>query len=596
LPAARQRGVIKQQRVSAALSKMSPGEGAPCYNSAPTVVRSTSTPILPAPSPPWLRLAAWAGLLWVVIAWRLGYLTLLDPDEAHYAAITREMLAAREWLVPLLEGAPFIDKPVLFHWLQAVTFRLFGESEISARLPSAGAALALIAVTFWLGRRLFGTEAGERAALMLAATPATFALSGLGVFDMLFTALLFGGLACLAIAGLDGRRGVETTGYLLLALAVLTKGPVALVLAGLTFLLALAMPATRAVALRLRWGRGLALILAVSLPWFLWMWWAFGEQFVERYLLYGNVWLFSRPLYRERFDAFFYARTFLFAFLPWSPLVLGRLVDILRARAAGVTPGEVFLWLWILVVVGFFSLSRFKLDTYIYPAAPAVCLLAADAWQRLRGPDAAAAAGARWSLAAVPLILIGLGAAAWAFLFELGLPVSRAAILLPIALIAGGLTFGMALVRRGWRPSRFGASLLATLVAVYAIVGAVGFPVLEASRPTPELARQLAPVLQPDDRVGLYHLSKWQASLRFYTNRPVAELRTAAEVHAFFVAPGRGYALMKEPDALQLMDRDPALRVVASRAAIVRSEGRGRGLRRQRWATVVVLTREAIDP
>jgi 4-amino-4-deoxy-L-arabinose transferase-like glycosyltransferase len=546
-----------------------------------------------ASAPPWLvRAVGWGCLLWAALLWRLGYLPLLDPDEAHYASITREMMEAREWLVPLLEGAPHIDKPVLFHWLQAGAFAVWGHGELAARLPSLTAAVALIAITGWLGLRLFGPDTGERGALMLAATPATFALSGIGVFDMLFSAFLFGGMACLAVAALDGRRGVETLGYTLLALAVLTKGPVALVLAGLTFLLALAVPVTRRAVLRLRWGRGLALIAALSLPWFLWMWSAFGEQFVERYLLYGNLWLFSRPLYRERFDALFYARTFLFAFFPWSLLVIGRLIDLVRARAAGVTAGEVFLWLWVLVVVGFFSVSRFKLDTYIYPAAPAVCLLAADAWQRARSQPGVSAAGARWALGSIPLILIGLGIGAWMFLFDLGLPVSRAAGLLPIALISGGLIFGLSCARRGWRPSRFGASLLATLAAVYIIVGAVGFPVLEASRPTPELARQLAPMLRDGDRVALYELSKWQASLRFYTNRPVAALETSAEAHAFFAAPGRGYAVVKERHARRMMERDPALRIVLSRSAIVQSEGRGRGLRRQRWATVVVLTRD----
>lgn len=563
-----------------------------------------------AATPPYsalLRALGWIVVLLIVLAWGIDSLTLLDPDEAHYAAITREMLEAREWFVPLLDGQPFIDKPVLFHWLQALSFRLFGETEWAARLPSVSAALGLVAITWWMGRRLFGAEAGERAALMLATIPATFALSSIGVFDMLFTSFLFGSLACLAIAALEARKFLEWCGYLLLALAVLTKGPVALVLIGLTFAICLALPSVRPLARRLRWIRGLGLVLAIALPWFVWMWWTFGPAFVERYILYGNIWLFSRPLYRSRLDTLFYARTFMFAFLPWSLLALGHLADVVRSRARNLPAHEILLWTWIAVVIGFFTFSRFKLDTYIYPAAPAVCLIAAVAWQRLReravsqrgetrqddGTRALAipVLGARAGLAAIPVILLLLGIGVWAFLFEIGLPISRAAVLLPIALVAGSLVFGLMLLRARFVPSRFGLPLIATLVASYGIVAALGFPVLEAIRPTPEIARWLTERMEPDDRLAVYELGKWRASLRFYTNRPVAQLELPEEALEFFEASGRGYAVMKGRDAARLREWDPELQVVHERRGVVQSE-RGRIVRRQRWAPIVVVTKE----
>src|SRR3954469_24246175 len=95
----------------------------------------------------------WIVIGWIVVFWRLGYASLLDPDEAHYAELTREMLHAKSWLVPLLDGAPYIDKPVLFHWLQGASFALLGETEFAARLPSALAALALFATIRWVGRK-----------------------------------------------------------------------------------------------------------------------------------------------------------------------------------------------------------------------------------------------------------------------------------------------------------------------------------------------------------------------------------------------------------------------------------------------------------
>ena len=101
----------------------------------------------------------------------------MDPDEAHYAELTREMLQAGNWLVPLLDGLPYIDKPVLFHWLQGASMTLLGQSEFAARLPSAIAALGLFALTRWVGIALFGAAAGEWGAVMFATIPATFFLA-----------------------------------------------------------------------------------------------------------------------------------------------------------------------------------------------------------------------------------------------------------------------------------------------------------------------------------------------------------------------------------------------------------------------------------
>ena len=119
-----------------------------------------------------------------MVYWRLGYLSLFDPDEAHYAQLTRELMRDGGWLVPLLDGKPFIDKPVLFHWLQGLSVLLLGDTEFASRLPTAIAALVLFAITRWVGAVLFGAAIGEWGAIMFATIPATFALSSIAIFDI----------------------------------------------------------------------------------------------------------------------------------------------------------------------------------------------------------------------------------------------------------------------------------------------------------------------------------------------------------------------------------------------------------------------------
>src|SRR4030095_16886299 len=103
----------------------------------------------------------------VVLFWHLGTPTFWDPDEAHYAETTREMLLTGDWWAPFYNDEPFFDNPILFHQLQAVGMVVLGPTELAARLVPAAAALGLVLLTFWFGSRI-----GSRGVRLLAARPA----------------------------------------------------------------------------------------------------------------------------------------------------------------------------------------------------------------------------------------------------------------------------------------------------------------------------------------------------------------------------------------------------------------------------------------
>ena len=79
--------------------------------------------------------------IFVVLFWRLGTPSFWDPDEAHYAETSREMIATADWSAPFYNEQPFFDKPVLFHQLQGTAMRLVSDPELGARLVPALAAL-----------------------------------------------------------------------------------------------------------------------------------------------------------------------------------------------------------------------------------------------------------------------------------------------------------------------------------------------------------------------------------------------------------------------------------------------------------------------
>src|SRR5262249_13733940 len=159
-----------------------------------------------------------------------------------------------------------------------------GPTEATARFVPAMAALGLVLITSWFGATGASRHVGLVAGLLLLVSPGVFALSRYAILDTVFTLFTFGGAAPLAIAALRDRPGLQWGGYVLVALGVATKGPLALVLCGLTLVIAIALSADlRRRLLALHWLAGLALITALASPWFLYMYARFRQEFVNGY-------------------------------------------------------------------------------------------------------------------------------------------------------------------------------------------------------------------------------------------------------------------------------------------------------------------------
>src|SRR5262245_34023894 len=157
---------------------------------------------------------------------------LLEPDEGRYAEIPRELLARGDWVVPHLQGEPYLDKPPLLYWLVALSYTVFGVSPAAARLVPALAVHATVLAVYLIGRRSVGERAARLGALALALAPGFVGVGRLLVLDGLLA--LWVTLAILA--AFEALRGGRTRpGWWLLAsaalgLGVLTKGPVILIL------------------------------------------------------------------------------------------------------------------------------------------------------------------------------------------------------------------------------------------------------------------------------------------------------------------------------------------------------------------------------
>src|SRR5262249_46395772 len=157
------------------------------------------------------------------------------------------------------------------------------------------------------------------------------------------------------------------------------------------------------------------------------------------------------------------------------------------------------------------------------PTAPACCMLAARGWRR------AAAAPTAWPwtrlaivATAALLVVAAVTAAAAFFLIDFGL--SWTALALPLTLAAGGARLLRAIIREAWQPPRSPAVLISALVMAYASLVVGILPALEHTRPNPTLGLWLRDHNDPAIPVVIYGLHKWEATTRFYADRPVIEI------------------------------------------------------------------------
>src|SRR5205823_1437356 len=171
--------------------------------------------------------------------------------------------------------------------------------------------------------------------------------------------------------------------------------------------------------------------------WFVYMWLRFHDAFLRGYLFDENVSLFASNRFNSRFDPLFYFRVLAAGLLPWTGLAVGKLWDdVRRFHARTLDPAAVLLWCWTIAILAFFTASRFKLDHYVFPAAPALCVICARAWAavRTRAADTASTLGAQ-TIGPI-LVLAGTGGG-YFMIARLDLP--NAAIIAPLVMLAAGI-------------------------------------------------------------------------------------------------------------------------------------------------------------
>ena len=317
----------------------------------------------------------------------LALYPLMDTTEARYGEMARIMFETGNWVTPMFDyDVPFWGKPPLFTWLSSIGFSLFGINEFAARVPHLLVGMGVIGLIYKLGKDHFqSTAMGIFSASILASTVSFIVLSGAVMTD---TALTFSiALSMVSFWQAWNNKG-KVWGYLFfvgLALGMLSKGPLALVLIGISLSVWL-FPNARWKKLwrTLPWGVGTLLFLLICMPWYIVAeyktpgfldYFIIGEH-VKRFIVSG--WqgdLYGSAHERTRGTIWVYA---FISMLPWSPLVIWQWIRSIKdAKDVEESPHGFgsFLLLWMLSPMILFSFSGNILASYVMPALPAMALL-----------------------------------------------------------------------------------------------------------------------------------------------------------------------------------------------------------------------------
>ncbi len=352
---------------------------------------------------------------WIAFGWNLGNVGLIDETEPLFAEASRQMLLTGDWITPFFNGETRFDKPALIYWCQAFAYSIMGVNEWAVRMPSVLAAMGVIALAFYTVQWYF-TEKDELeqvtnlprryltaavAAALMALNPEMIVWGRTGVSDMLLTGCIGSTLLCFFLGYAQNKRAIVIANwqfpnqwylasYVLIAGAILTKGPVGIVLPGLIMIaFALYVGKFWQIWREMRPILGMVIVLVLSLPWYILVTWRNGWNFINAFFVYHNIERFTEVVNGHSAPWYFYFLVVLLGFAPYAVYIPASLMSVKLWQRSYWLQKErsqhlgLFVSLWFLGVFGFFTVSVTKLPSYVLPLMPAAAILVALSWSDL---------------------------------------------------------------------------------------------------------------------------------------------------------------------------------------------------------------------
>lgn len=487
---------------------------------------------------------------------------LVGADEPRYAQVAREMLARHDFITPVLYGKPWLEKPALYYWRAMFAFKDFGVHDWSARLPSAEFAFILVFLIY-LHMRRFRPGGQLDAALITVSCAAVIGFARGASTDMQLAApFCIGMLGWYAWYETDRKFWLFDL-YFFGGAATLAKGPVAPFMAFCIIFLFAWLRNEWSLLRRTIWGPGIALYLAMVLPWFIAVQHR-NPQFIKVFFFQHNLERFATDRFRHEQVIWYYIPVMALALMPWLAIACRALWDAVENSieewkvrrnpdryAGNPRTGDAFpefLVLWALFPIVFFSFSQSKLPGYILPAVPPITILCGDYLNRMRKR------GLRIWLLSWHALMVGTLVAGALMLPEILIhsgawPPARAIASAVVVGVAVAIAVLVTVLRFGISRMRIATLIPTALILVY-LLGTRNGKLLDQKYSARTLAHELQALPDAPRKVAVFQARRdVQYGLAFYLNEPVPNYRESGVPNAAHLLVVRDYTHPKKEAA-----------------------------------------------
>ena len=313
------------------------------------------------------------------------FVDIMDVDATQYAEISWEMLSTKSFLKVHSLGADYLDKPPLLFWLNAACFSLYGAGTVTYKLPSLLFAILAVYSTYRFARIYYSESTALMAALMLATTEALFLITNdVRTDTMLMGAVMFAIWQWTAFFDSNKTKNI-ILGSIGLGLALLAKGPIALIVLSAALLPHLILSKKWHWLLDIRMLLALAIVILMLCPMCLGLYQQWGWKGIRFYFWtqsFGRI--TGENEWKNNPDTFFLIHTSLWAFIPWSLFLFAgwanRIIDLIKKRSA--SQDVISITGFTLVLISL-MLSQYQLPHYVFVIYPLGAVIAADYFTKL---------------------------------------------------------------------------------------------------------------------------------------------------------------------------------------------------------------------
>lgn len=323
------------------------------------------------------------------------HIDIMDVDATQYATISREMLVRNDFLKVFDRGQDYLDKPPLVFWCTVISYKIFGISNFSFRLPHFIFGLTALLFTFRLAKLYYGEYAAGLSIMILASTQAFFLMNHDCRMDMALTAGIAMSVFYMALYQLNKKRRHLCLCIAGTSIAMLAKGPLGLMIPVLAFSADFAVKRKWKAFVDPNYIWALLLLICLLLPMCIGLYEQYGTDGLIFYFWkqsFGRLTgenEFIKQLVQEDYleDPSFFYHTFAWSFSPWSILfVVAFLMEIKslwKNKLFLKESQEIILLAGFVLTFTFLSFSKYKLPHYIFELFPFAAIITARHWTAL---------------------------------------------------------------------------------------------------------------------------------------------------------------------------------------------------------------------